>query len=86
MQPLPVPVALAVAGIGGILTNAAFPYHSWWWAGIAGLGLLFLALHGARAGRGFLLGLVIVLLLFAVITVLGRYVDHTQRQDLRSDQ
>nr|NLD41345.1 apolipoprotein N-acyltransferase [Actinomycetales bacterium] len=52
------PVALAVAGIGGILTNAAFPYHSWWWAGIAGLGLLFLALHGARAGRGFLLGLV----------------------------
>ncbi len=58
MQPLPLPVAFLVAGIGGILTNAAFPYLSWWWAAIVGLALLLLALHGARPPRGFLIGLI----------------------------
>ncbi len=56
MQPLPLPVALVVAGMGGILTNAAFPQFSWWWAAILGLALLFLTLHGARPGRAFALG------------------------------
>lgn len=58
MQPLPLPVAAVVAAIGGVATNGAFPSYSWWWAAIAGLALLFLALHGARPGRGFLLGLI----------------------------
>lgn len=58
MRPLPLPVALVVAGIGGILTNAAFPYLAWWWAAILGLALLFLALHGSGAVRGLFVGLV----------------------------
>ncbi|MDO5494668.1 MAG: apolipoprotein N-acyltransferase [bacterium] len=56
MNPLPLPVALVVAGVGGLLANLAFPQFSWWWMAPVALGMLFVSLHGARAGRAMLLG------------------------------
>lgn len=58
-------IAVALAAVGGLVTNLAFPYHSWWIAAFPGLALLFLALRGARAWRGALVGLVWGLAFFA---------------------
>lgn len=49
-------VAVALAAAGGMVTNLAFPYHSWWIMAFAGVALLFLALRGAGVGRGALIG------------------------------
>lgn len=49
-----VPTLGAVAG--GLVTNLAFPYHSWWWAAPVGVALLLVSLRGARTGRALWLG------------------------------
>lgn len=58
MHPPRLPVATALAAAGGLVTNLAFPHHSWWFLAFAGVALLVLSLRGARPRRGFLLGLV----------------------------
>lgn len=50
-------LAVASAFGGGLVTNLAFPAHSWWWAAPVGYALLVLALHRAGPGRGLVLGL-----------------------------
>lgn len=49
-------ISLALAAGGGLLTNLAYPYHSWWILAFPGLALLFFALRGAGFWRGALLG------------------------------
>lgn len=49
-------VGLLLAAAGGLVTNLAFPYHSWWPAAFVGMALLLLALRGASARWGLLLG------------------------------
>lgn len=49
--------ALVLSILGGLLTNLAFPYHSWWILAPLGLALLLSAIHRQRGGRAFLLGL-----------------------------
>ncbi|MGM0384762.1 MAG: apolipoprotein N-acyltransferase [Actinomycetota bacterium] len=53
------PLSLAVAAAigGGLVTNLAFPYHSWWLMAPVGYALLVLALHRASPRRGLSLGL-----------------------------
>lgn len=53
----PLLLALMGAVVGGLATNLAFPFHSWWWMAPVGFGLLVLSLHRAGPGRGSLLGL-----------------------------
>jgi len=52
----PLPLAIAGAIGGGLATNLAFPYHSWWWMAPVGYALLVAALHRATPRRGLGLG------------------------------
>ncbi len=54
---MPLPIALLLSAVGGLLTNLAFPYHSWWFMAPVGLALLIAAAHGQRMRRAVLLGL-----------------------------
>ena len=49
--------AALLAALGGTVTELAFSERSWWAAAVIGVALLALALHGASARRGFMLGL-----------------------------
>ena len=53
----PLPLAVVAAVAGGLGTNLAFPYHSWWWMAPVGYALLVVALHRASPRRGLSLGL-----------------------------
>jgi apolipoprotein N-acyltransferase len=58
--PVPLPVGLLLAVLGGVATWAAFPGAAsaagWWPTAVVGVALLTLATHGVRARRGFLTG------------------------------
>lgn len=49
--------ALALAAAGGLVTNLAFPYHSWWPAAFIGVALLGVGLREVRPGTAALAGL-----------------------------
>ena len=58
LRPLPTPAALVLAALGGLALDLAFPGTGWWPLAVVGIALLTLAVRGARARRGALLGLV----------------------------
>ncbi len=53
---MPLPIALLLSAAGGLLTNLAFPYHSWWFMAPLGLALLVYVVHEQRMRRALLLG------------------------------
>lgn len=55
---MPLIPALILSAVGGLITNWAFPYHSWWFLAPIGLAALIIAIKGQRARRAFLLGFV----------------------------
>lgn len=55
---MPFVPALVLSALGGLLTNLAFPYHSWWFLAPIGLAALLIAIHEQRGRRAWLLGLV----------------------------
>lgn len=49
--------ALVLSVLGGLITNLAFPYHSWWFLAPVGLALLLIAIDGHRVRIAFTLGI-----------------------------
>ena len=55
---LPLPGALAVAAVAGVLSRLAFPAHDWWPLAVVGVALWVLAASGRTWRGGALVGLV----------------------------
>ena len=55
--PVPLPVALVVAPIGGLVLDAAFPDRNWWPLAFVGIALILVTLPGRRIRSALLVGL-----------------------------
>ena len=74
ITPLPLGLAVILAGLGGYLMSLAFPGAAIWAASFAAIALLLVSLRGRRLGGAFLVGLVYgAVFYFVLVSWTARY-------------